>query len=40
MVELMLAALVAVAGPMTNETNPDLFPLRVGSTLTCRSMKG
>ena len=29
MVELMLAALVAVAGPMTNETNPDLVPLRV-----------
>jgi hypothetical protein len=26
MVQLMLAVLVAVAGPMTNETNPDLVP--------------
>ena len=29
MVELMLATLVAGAGPMTNETKPDLVPLRV-----------
>ena len=29
MVELMLATLVAGAAPMTNETKPDLVPLRV-----------
>ena len=39
MVELMLATLVAGAAPMTNETKPDLVPLRVRVYATCRSMK-